>query len=368
MAGTVSPITSEQFTNYYNQWKAAQDYAAKNASKLTPIAGTTTTALDSLVRQINPYDPTSGYEAVKPMIGSATPEAIAYAQYKSQMAQGSQPVTEFAGYLEKQGVGQSSAILKDLAAGNIGKYQSYIPQFNDWRAADQQRANASGMLSGTIGSLIPTVMGALTGNPFLGAVVGATQQGISSGGGLLDMLGGALGGASGALGAQKYLGYSNGPLLGSGASNAVTGASAANAVPGGSTGITTPTGGGLVGSGQLNPAGVGILGNTASSGIPLIYSPLASGGIAPVSTPSLNPANVVQGTNPSASPLSSLAQSAVKNVAINAIEGLLAPPETGGGLLPSAPSTSGRKSGAYTASPYPELLRRARRGISNQLV
>jgi len=47
----------------------------------------------------------------------------------------------------------------------------------------------------------------------------------------------------------------------------------ANAVPGLSTGVTTPTGGGLVGSGALNPATVGIAG-----GAPLGASPLAVAG------------------------------------------------------------------------------------------
>lgn len=110
------------------------------------------------------------------------------------------------------------------------------------------------------------------------------------------------------------------------------------------------------------------MGNTAYSGIPLAYSPLAGGAIAPISTPSLNPANVVQGKNPTSSVLGDLAKSAGKNLATNALESLLAPPQqsSGGMMSPSAPSAWGIN--PYNKTPYPELFMRPRSTISNQLV
>jgi len=154
------------------------------------------------------------------------------------------------------------------------------------RAREQQ--NQLPKRTGLLGYALPA-MSALVGGPAFGGLVGAGLNAAK--GNYLGAAGSLLGGVAfqqnpmgQSLWNQSQIGQSvnnlfsgnTTPSLPGGAPT--SGISNPNAVPGGSTGITTPTGGGIVGSGQLNPAGVDILGNTAGSGINLGWSPLAVAG------------------------------------------------------------------------------------------
>lgn len=226
----------------------------------------------------------------------------------------------------------------------------------DWRTRDVARKiqKENGFLDSTFGQILSTLgqvaLGAVPGvgpalSAGLGAVTGGLQGGI--GGALLGGLGGY---GAGSLGSSLATNGISGTIsnaidsvksgfdsvFGSGSSAASTGASAinaaANAVPGASSGITTPAGGaaiigsgsaapitGLAGSGGAalgasplavaggalaagaNPATVSAITNAISGGAPGVtttggVSSIPSGNVAPVSTPSANPANVVQGT------------------------------------------------------------------------
>jgi len=187
----------------------------------------------------------------------------------------------------------------------------------DWYARDAQRelAHPDSSFFDSISGFLGPIAG-LIGGPVAGALVGGLSGGLN-GGGILGGLTGALGGygagggnifgsvknalgfGTGAgSGAGAWTGLANqgfpggaaqafasggggwGPLASAGATlanQAPNFLQRGNQVPGISTGVTTPTGGGLVGSGQLNPAGVGIQG-----GAGLSASPLAAAGTAGV--------------------------------------------------------------------------------------
>jgi hypothetical protein len=97
-----------------------------------------------------------------------------------------------------------------------------------------------------------------------------------------------------------------------------------------------------------------------------LYRSGALGEAAPISTPSSNPANVVEGKGGSV--LGDMAGKAAGNFASNALSSLLTPEQGGGigSMSPAAPNAW--KVNPYTNSPYPELLMRPRARISNQLV
>lgn len=152
------------------------------------------------------------------------------------------------------------------------------------RESKNQRPKRTGLL----GYALPA-MSALVGGPAFGGLVGAGYNAAK--GNYLGAAGSLLGGIAfqqnpmgQSLWNQSKIGQSVNNLFSGNKTPSLPGGVPTsgirnpNAVPGGSTGITTPTGGGIVGSGQLNPAGVGILGNTAGSGINLGWSPLAVAG------------------------------------------------------------------------------------------
>lgn len=167
--------------------------------------------------------------------------------------------------------GDSNAIYTDMIANGTAKYAPYFEGFAEWWPREQARANASGWSDGLLGSLIPTVMGAVTGNPMMGALVGAAQQGVATGGNVLAMLGGAGAGYGGAKLVPKVTqGVQNAlnTILGVTTPNPLAG----NAVPGIRTGVTTPAGGAAItGAGKAAPL-VGLQG-----GAPLGASSLAAG-------------------------------------------------------------------------------------------
>lgn len=273
------------------------------------------------------------------------------------------------------------AILADIAKNGLDQYAGDVNAFGDWYTAKVAKDNASGALSGTLGMLIPTVMGAVAGNPFAGALAGTAQQGVASGGNLLSMVGGGLGGYAGAgipskIGglidkAQSALSptaFVNPNALGISPSNLYSPASLASSATNPlAASLYNPTFfGGLPAAVQANlTKALGLPTNAADSLYTPSFQPTVPGQ-APISTPSNNPSNVVQGKGGS---VLGAAGKTLANTALNtAVSSLLSPPAEGGGgsIMPPSANTWGVN--PYNKSPYPELFMRPRRGISNQLV
>jgi hypothetical protein len=277
----LSPMTDDALMGSYSKWKSAQDYKRANPSAFASTPGSfgiSTPAMDAYVQKnaAGLYEPKGaggGWGVSTPPAGAAQ-----YAEYMNNM-QAAEPLMSFAGWLENKpgfGVGSKDKTLDSIYKSGLGSVQNYLPEYQQWHSAENARRNATGALSGTIGKLIPTIMGAVTGNPWLGAVVGATQQGVASGGNILSILSGAGGGYGGAALPAKITSTFNnilGKVQGAVTPNPLAG----NAVPGIRTGVTTPAGGGaIVGTGQAAKM-TGLAG-----GAPLGASPLAvAGGAVP---------------------------------------------------------------------------------------
>lgn len=249
-----------------------------------------------------------------------------------------------------------------------------------------------------IGGALATVAGSALGGPIGGALAGGLAGGLGS----KSVLGGLLGAAGGyglgagianAGGLGNYIGN-----IGAGIKNFVSdplgsvsglfgkstggftnpgglGLSGANLYNPASLGgaVAPSTGLGLTAAQLYNPAALGGILSTASNGLGLssslannLYRSAALGEAAPISTPSSNPANVVEGKGGSV--LGNMAGKVAGNFASNALSSLLTPEQGAGigSMSPSAPNAW--KVNPYTNSPYPELLMRPRARISNQLV
>jgi hypothetical protein len=193
--------------------------------------------------------------------------------------------------------------------------EQMMRQARDWEVREISRKNQTGAMSGTFGKLAKlgmgaalgfvgapawasgAIMGGMDGNP-LGVLTGAAGGflgGQVASSGILDKVKNTLGlsaptggTAWGGLAKQGFPGGAGSVWSPGGGGWGPVGTNLAaqfggnflsrgNQVPGVSTGVTTPTGGGLVGSGQLNPNNVQIMGGAA-----LGASPLAAAGTAGV--------------------------------------------------------------------------------------
>lgn len=109
------------------------------------------------------------------------------------LQQQAKPVQEFAGYMARQaGTGNAGyqQALSNMASGT--QYADALRNFGSWKDADTKRANASGMLSGGLGALIPDLA--------MMAIPGAGLAKIATGTALGGITGGPVGAALGGLG------------------------------------------------------------------------------------------------------------------------------------------------------------------------
>lgn len=159
------PFTTDQILNYHKQWR---DSRAAPAPKHNALVGLGQT-----------------YRSPTAVLGG------------DQAGLPSQIMTELAGYISRQGGGSGQAIMADLERGDIGKYQSWIPKYTSWRAADTDRRNAQGFqgFGKLISTVAPMAMGFVPGlAPMAGVAMGAAAGGQRSG-----ISGALLGGLSSAV-------------------------------------------------------------------------------------------------------------------------------------------------------------------------
>lgn len=173
------------FNQQYSVWKGAKDYERANPA-LFKSAGLGKLYGDTLVQNQGLGGATNYIAKAGPFGMSSSPEAAGYAKYKNDYTGSNRLMTEFGGYLERNKGMKADAVLNDLAAGNVGKYQSYVPEFTDWRGRETTRGNATGMMTSTLGKLVTTVGPALvTGGatlPLAGKMaIGAGFGGMANG-------------------------------------------------------------------------------------------------------------------------------------------------------------------------------------------
>lgn len=175
--------TPDYWQSQLNTWRGAKAYESANPNMLRP-SGLGRTYGDTLVQQQG-IGAASQWAPARNAFGAQTadPAAAGYARYRNDLAASSPLVTDFGGYLERNKGVRAGDVLRDLAAGSSA-YDSFLPEFLDWRGRETTRSNAQGF-SG-FNSLIRAVGPALvTGGatlPLAGkAAIGAAFGGISGG-------------------------------------------------------------------------------------------------------------------------------------------------------------------------------------------
>lgn len=202
----MASVPIDTILSQYTQWRGAQDYKRANPNLFAiGSGGMGATNGDRMVRNVG-LGGRVDYQAIRSSFGSGAPTAQAqgYAKYQNDIAATPQ-VTEFAGYLQRQGKGSVPQIMADLDAGNISKYADQLPQFASWRSAEHDRSKVKGMLAGgwpkLLASLGPAIVTGGAALPLAGrAAIGAAFGGVTGG-----VKGAVVGGLSAAIAPQIRL-------------------------------------------------------------------------------------------------------------------------------------------------------------------
>jgi hypothetical protein len=142
-----------------------------------------------------------GMEQQNPLIGRQVAlrglinRPVKGGQQYAQLQQQAKPITEFAGYVSRQGGGDARNIVSDIGQNGLANYGRQLGNFGDWKNAETKRANASGMLSSGFGAMIPGLAMAA----FPGAGLAKIAQGAAMGGMGGGVRGALLGGAASAV-------------------------------------------------------------------------------------------------------------------------------------------------------------------------
>lgn len=185
-------ITPQQLQSYYGNALTNYNYANQNKAAAPNPFGNVQTM------RSNPFD-TSSPMIARTGLGYDTPKTQAAAAQQNAQAAG-QPITTLSGYMERQGLGNSSQIAGNIAKQGIAPFQNYLAPARDWELRETQRGNANGMMTSTFGKLMTTLgpalvtggaalplagkmatgaaFGGITGGP-LGALTGAAAAGLA---------------------------------------------------------------------------------------------------------------------------------------------------------------------------------------------
>jgi hypothetical protein len=186
----------DYFGKQYQTWKGAKDYERSNPN-LFKSSGLGKVYGDALVQNQGLGGATNYVAKSGPFGAAPGQDAQGFAKYRNDYGNTNQFMTEFGGYLERNKGMKADAVLNDLAAGNVGKYESYVPEFTDWRGRETTRGNATGMMTSTLGKLVTAVGPALvTGGAAL-PLMGRMGAGAAFGG----MAGGPMGALTGGIAA-----------------------------------------------------------------------------------------------------------------------------------------------------------------------
>lgn len=133
-------ITPSQLQSYYGT--ALQNYRA--AQQPAPTIGndviTQRAQANRLTRLSNPFDLSSKVVAAKPMVGNQTPIANQIAAHRNAVT-GSMPITTLSGWMEKQGLGNSTQIANNISKQGLAPVQQYLAPARDWELRETVRSN-----------------------------------------------------------------------------------------------------------------------------------------------------------------------------------------------------------------------------------
>lgn len=136
------------------------------------------------MQQANPG--ISNQLAISPLVN----RPVQGGQQFAALQQAARPVNQFAGYAARQGA-NPQAVLADIAKNGVANQGGMLNKYGSWMDAEVQRANASGMLSGGLGAMIPGLL--------MSAIPAAGLAKAAMGAGFGGIRGGPLGAVKGAL-------------------------------------------------------------------------------------------------------------------------------------------------------------------------
>lgn len=169
-------LTANDINRYYGNALTNYNYAQNNRNAApNPFANPTT-------MRSNPFD-TSSAMVARTGLGYNAPQAQATAKQQNAQAAGL-PITQLSGWMEKQGLGNSTQIANNIAKQGLAPVQQYLAPARDWELRETVRSNvqSGGGIVGLGLKAAPYIMSYAAGgfgNP-LAAGVGGAKAGAAS--------------------------------------------------------------------------------------------------------------------------------------------------------------------------------------------
>lgn len=128
----------------------------------------------------NPFD-TSSAMIARTGLGYDAPKTQAAAQQQNAQAAGL-PITMLSGYMERQGLGNSTQIANNIAKQGLAPVQNQLAPALDWQLRNTVRSNVQGG-RGIVGlghALAPAIMGWGAGGFALPSMAGGVQSSVAN--------------------------------------------------------------------------------------------------------------------------------------------------------------------------------------------
>lgn len=167
-------LNQQGVQSYFTNALQNYNYANQNrAAAPNPFANPVT-------MRSNPFD-TSSAMVARTGLGYSAPQAQAAAKQQNAQAAGL-PITMLSGYMERQGLGNSTAIANNLSKNGLQSAQSQLAPALDWQLRNTVRSNVQGG-RGIVGlghALAPAIMGWGAGGFALPSMAGGVQSSVAN--------------------------------------------------------------------------------------------------------------------------------------------------------------------------------------------
>jgi hypothetical protein len=169
-------MTDADVNRYYGNALTNYNYAQQNRNAAPNPLGPAQTM------RSNPFDTNSAMVG-RTGLGYDTQRTQASARQQNAQAAGL-PITQLAGWMEKQGLGQSNQIANNVSKNGLGQYQQYLSPARDWELRETVRGNvqSGGGIVGMGLKGAPYIMSYAAGgfgNPLVGGLGGAKAGGTN---------------------------------------------------------------------------------------------------------------------------------------------------------------------------------------------